>query len=162
MELNHDGVAEEETTDASTLHYLILRDNTSLFTLPLVCLKGGHYIPQLSLASFFLGTLKIHFWVINLILQASRLASACFQTVRLNLTYRMPRYTALLYFLFISNHWIFLKQLFMNFLISLFFWLCWVFIAARASSRCSEWGLLFLEVHGLLITGASLAAEQSL
>ena len=60
MELNHDGVAEEETTGASTLHYLILRDNTSLFTLPLVCLKGVHYI-QFSLACFFLGTLFIYF-----------------------------------------------------------------------------------------------------
>ena len=45
MEPNHDGVAEEETTDASTLHYLILRDNTSLFN----CLKDQIDYPEMDL-----------------------------------------------------------------------------------------------------------------
>ena len=33
---------------------------------------------------------------------------------------------------------------------------------ARASSSCSEWGLLFVAVHGLLIVVASLVAEHGL
>ena len=73
---------------------------------------------------WILGTLKIHFWVANLILQAIRLASACFQTVRLNLTYRIPYYTALLYFLFISNHGIFLKQIIYEFIYPFIFFGC--------------------------------------
>ena len=42
------------------------------------------------------------------------------------------------------------------------FWLCWVFVAARAFSSCSERGLLFVVVHGLLIAVASLVAEHGL
>ena len=33
---------------------------------------------------------------------------------------------------------------------------------AQASSSCSEWGLLFIVVHGLLIAVASLVAEHKL
>ena len=114
---------------------------------------------------WILGTLKIHFWVANLILQAIRLASACFQTVKLNLTQDTPLHSPSLlsvYFqplnLFKTNYlWIYLSIFFFFF----FFLLCSVFIAARAFSSCNEWGLLFLEVRGLLIVGASLA-EHSL
>ena len=42
------------------------------------------------------------------------------------------------------------------------FWLRWVFVAARAFSSCSEWGLLFIAVHGLLIAVASLVVEHGL
>ena len=42
------------------------------------------------------------------------------------------------------------------------FWLRWVFIAPRAFSSCSEQGLLFVAVRGLLIVVASLAAEHGL
>ena len=45
---------------------------------------------------------------------------------------------------------------------SLYFWLCWVFIAARAFSSCGEWGLLFAVVRGLLIAVASLVVEHGL
>ena len=43
-----------------------------------------------------------------------------------------------------------------------YFWLCWVFVAARAFSSCGERGLLFVAVHGLLIAVASLVAEHGL
>ena len=43
----------------------------------------------------------------------------------------------------------------------IYFWLCWVFIAARGLfSSCGERGLLFVAVHGLLIVVASLVAEH--
>ena len=42
------------------------------------------------------------------------------------------------------------------------FWLCWVFIAARAFSSCGEQGLLFVVVCGLLIAVASLVVEHEL
>ena len=43
----------------------------------------------------------------------------------------------------------------------LFFWLHCVFVAARGLlSSCSEQGLLFIAVHGLLIAVAFLAAEH--
>jgi len=38
----------------------------------------------------------------------------------------------------------------------------WVFTAARALSRCGEWGLVFVVVRGLLIAVASLIAEHGL
>lgn len=98
MELNYDGVTEEKTIDARNLHYLFLNNNSSLVTLSLVYLTRGHYLSQLyHLHLFFPGTLKINFWVINLILQAIRLVSGCFWIVRLNLAHRIPLYTALLY-----------------------------------------------------------------
>ena len=53
----------------------------------------------------------------------------------------------------------------MIFLIYLFiyFWLCWVFVAAHGLfSSCSEWGLLFLAVRGLLVVVASLVVEHGL
>ena len=54
-----------------------------------------------------------------------------------------------------------------------FFFLIYLFIylflaaldlccCAQASSSCSEWGLLFVAVHGLLIVVASLVAEHRL
>ena len=44
-----------------------------------------------------------------------------------------------------------------------YFWLRWVFVAARGLfSSCGEWGLLFVELHGLLIAVASLVAEHRL
>ena len=44
-----------------------------------------------------------------------------------------------------------------------YFWLHWVFIAAcRLFSSCSEQGLLFVVVFGLLIAVASLVAEHGL
>ena len=48
------------------------------------------------------------------------------------------------------------------FILFIYFWLHWVFIAAWAFSSCSEWGLLFVAVHGLLIAVASLVAEHRL
>ena len=42
----------------------------------------------------------------------------------------------------------------------IYFWLRWVFIAARGLSSCGERGLLFIAVHGLLIVMASLVAEH--
>ena len=45
----------------------------------------------------------------------------------------------------------------------IFFWLRWVFVAARrAFSSCGEQGLLFVAVRGLLIAVASLVAKHGL
>ena len=45
----------------------------------------------------------------------------------------------------------------------IYFWLHWVFIAVRGLlSSCSEWGLLFVAVRGLLIAVGSLVAEHRL
>ena len=45
----------------------------------------------------------------------------------------------------------------------IYFWLCWVFVAARGLfSSCGERGLLFVVVRGLLIAVASLVAEHGL
>ena len=44
----------------------------------------------------------------------------------------------------------------------IYFWLHWVFVAARAFSSCGERGLLFVAVHGFLIAVASLVAEHGL
>ena len=39
----------------------------------------------------------------------------------------------------------------------IYFWLCWVLVAARGLfSSCGKRGLLFVAVHGLLIVVASL------
>ena len=43
-----------------------------------------------------------------------------------------------------------------------YFWLCWVFIAARAFSGCGQWELLFVVVCGLLNKVASLVSEHGL
>ena len=51
---------------------------------------------------------------------------------------------------------------FFFFLINLFFWLHWVFVAARAFSSCGERGLLFIAVRRLLIAVASLVAGTAL
>ena len=48
------------------------------------------------------------------------------------------------------------------FYLFIYFWLCWVFVAAWAFSRCGERGLLFIVVRGLLIAVASLVAEHGL
>ena len=42
----------------------------------------------------------------------------------------------------------------------IYFWLHWVFVAVFSS--CGEQGLLFVAVHGLLLTVASLVAEHGL
>ena len=56
---------------------------------------------------------------------------------------------------------VFFKNLFILFII--YFWLCWVFAAARwLFSSCGEPGLLFVVVCGLLIAVASLVAEHGL
>ena len=45
----------------------------------------------------------------------------------------------------------------------IYFWLRWVFVAARGLSLVGgEWGLLLVVVHGLLIAVASLVAEHEL
>ena len=45
----------------------------------------------------------------------------------------------------------------------MYFWLHWVFVAARGLfSSCGERGLFFAAVHELLITVASLVAEHGL
>ena len=49
-----------------------------------------------------------------------------------------------------------------EFLFYLRFWLCRIFIAAQAFSTCGKQGLLFLVVHRLLCTVASLVAEHRL
>ena len=51
----------------------------------------------------------------------------------------------------------FFKNLFNLF----YFWLLWVFVAARAFSSCGEWGLLFVAVCGLIAV-ASLVVEHGL
>ena len=59
-----------------------------------------------------------------------------------------------------------LCSLFFFFLIYLFiiyFWLCWVFVAARGLfSSCGDRGLLFVAVRGLLTAVASPVAEHGL
>ena len=55
----------------------------------------------------------------------------------------------------------FLKNKFIHLFI--YFWLRWVFVAARGLfSSCSERGLLFVVVRGLLFAVASLVAEHGL
>ena len=48
------------------------------------------------------------------------------------------------------------------FILFIYFWLHWVFVAAQAFSSCGERGLLFFAVRGLLIAAASLVAEHGL
>ena len=57
------------------------------------------------------------------------------------------------------NVFLFKINLFMLFI---YFWLCWVFVAVRSFSSCGVRGLLFVAVHGLLIAVASLVAEHVL
>ena len=50
---------------------------------------------------------------------------------------------------------------FIYFILFIYFWLCWVFVAAhRLSSSYSEPGLLFVVVRGLLIAVVSLVVEH--
>ena len=44
-----------------------------------------------------------------------------------------------------------------NYLFIIYFWLHWVFVAARAFSSCSEWGRSLLVARRLLIAVASVA-----
>ena len=44
----------------------------------------------------------------------------------------------------------------------IYFWLHWVFVAMHALSSCAEQGLLFVALHRLLISVASLVAEHGL
>ena len=49
------------------------------------------------------------------------------------------------------------------FLLFIYFWLLWVFVAVlRLFSSCGEQSLLFIGVRGLLIAVASLVAEHGL
>ena len=52
------------------------------------------------------------------------------------------------------------ENIFKNYFI--YFWLCWVFVAALTFSSCSEPGLLFLGVLRLLTVDTSLVAEHQL
>ena len=47
-------------------------------------------------------------------------------------------------------------------LLSLSFWLCWLFLAACVFSSFEEQGLPFIGVHWLLIVVASLTVEHRL
>ena len=49
-----------------------------------------------------------------------------------------------------------------KFILFIYFWLRWVFVAARGLSLVAERGLLFIAVRGLLIAVASLFAEHGL
>ena len=49
-----------------------------------------------------------------------------------------------------------------KFILCIYFWLHWVFVAARSFSSCGERGLLFIAVRGLLTAVASLVAEHAL
>ena len=42
----------------------------------------------------------------------------------------------------------------------IYFWLCWVFIAGQAFSSCSEQGLLFVAIRGLLIAASLVMAHR--
>ena len=45
----------------------------------------------------------------------------------------------------------------------IYFWLCWVFVAAlRLFSSCGDWGLLCVVVQGLLIVAVSLVVDHGL
>ena len=60
---------------------------------------------------------------------------------------------------------LFLKKflIFYKFILFVYFWPRWVFVAARGLfSSCSEPGLLFVAMRGLLIAVASLVAEHGL
>ena len=46
--------------------------------------------------------------------------------------------------------------------IFIYFWLRWVFVAARAFPSCGEQGLLFIAPYGLLIAVAFLMVEHRL
>ena len=53
-------------------------------------------------------------------------------------------------------HFLAIKFFFFNFYL-FYFWLCWIFVAARGLfSGCGERGLLFVAVRGLLIVVASV------
>ena len=48
-----------------------------------------------------------------------------------------------------------------TFILFIYFWLCWVFVAARGLSLVAvSGGLLFIAVRGLLVVVASLVAEH--
>ena len=51
---------------------------------------------------------------------------------------------------------------FFKYYLFIYFWLCWVFVSARAFSSCGKRGLLFVAVRGLLIVVASLVVEYRL
>ena len=55
------------------------------------------------------------------------------------------------------------RQILNLFILFIYFWLCWVFVAVRGSSLVVVSGvLLFVAVHGLLIAVASLVADHGL
>ena len=68
--------------------------------------------------------------------------------------HKRPRITKAIFFFFIN--------LFIYLFIS-YFWLHWVFVAARGLfSSCSERGLLFVVMSGVFIAVASLVVEHGL
>ena len=64
----------------------------------------------------------------------------------------------------VSKLLFFLILFFINlFILFIYFWLCWVFIAAHGLfSSCGERGLLFVAACGLLIAVASLVVAHRL
>ena len=83
----------------------------------------------------------------------------------------VPVCSRLLLNIYIYIYFFFLKIFYLLFYSILFYsilfysiWLRWVFIAVHrwAFSSCSEWGLLFFAMCGLLIAVASLIAEHRL
>ena len=63
-------------------------------------------------------------------------------------------------FIILYWHILFLKiNLFIYFI---YFWLCWVFVAAQSFSSCGEQRLLSVAVCGLLIAVASLVVKRRL
>ena len=64
--------------------------------------------------------------------------------------------------IFFQNHDFLLVFFFYKFIL-FYFWLHWVFVAARGLfSSWGEWGLLFVAVRRLLIAVASLVVEHRL
>ena len=54
------------------------------------------------------------------------------------------------------------RYIFLNFYLLIYLAALGLHCCARAFSSCSEWGLLFVEVRGLLIAVASLVVEHEL
>ena len=60
-----------------------------------------------------------------------------------------------------QQHWV--TIFFLNlFILFIYFWLHWVFVAVRRLSLVAASGVCFMAVHGLLTAVASLVAEHGL
>ena len=63
----------------------------------------------------------------------------------------------------INNTYLPCYDFFLKFVLFIYFWLHWVFVAARGLfSSCGERGLLFVAGRGLPVAVASLVAEHGL